>query len=66
MITGFNTIPRLYSINEIAELLGVSKTTIYRLVETRKITFYKIKGCVRFSEHDVYKYLNENCIRPVG
>ncbi|NCN25460.1 hypothetical protein COT94_02120 [Candidatus Falkowbacteria bacterium CG10_big_fil_rev_8_21_14_0_10_37_14] len=55
-----NTILQLYSIDQVASLYGVSKITIYRLVETRKITFYKIKGCIRFSEQDIALYLKQN------
>ena len=66
-MTGFNTtIPKLYTIEQIANILGVSKITIYRLVESRKIPFYKIKGCIRFAKHDVLDYLTRSRIEPVG
>ena len=65
-MTGFNTISKLYNIDQIAEILNVSKITVYRLVETRMIPFYKIKGCIRFTENDVLEYLDKVRIEPVG
>lgn len=65
MTTDFNTIIRLYTTDELAELLNVSKPTVYRLIETRNIAFYRIKGCIRFTEKDVMKYLEKNRIESV-
>lgn len=65
MLTGSNTNLKLYKINEVCELFGVSKATIYRLVESRKISFYKIKGNIRFSESDIQVYLQDSRIEPV-
>lgn len=66
MTTEFNTIQKLYNTDEIADILSVSKITIYRLVESKKIPFYKIKGCIRFTENDILKYLDKQRIEPVG
>jgi len=65
MTTDLNTIFKLYNIDEIAEVMNISKTTLYRLVQTRKIPFYKIKGCVRFSKTDILEYLENHRIKPV-
>lgn len=64
MTAGFNTIVKLYTIDQVAEILSISKITMYRLVEARKIPFYKIKGCIRFAENDLANYLNQNRIGP--
>ena len=64
-MTGVNTIVKLYTINQVAEILAVSKITVYRLVETRKIPFYKIKGCIRFTEKDIFSFLDQSRIEPV-
>ena len=50
---------KMLSGNQVAEMFNVSKATIYRLVETRKIPFYKIGGALRFAEEDITKYLEE-------
>ena len=66
MNSGLNTIAKLYTIDQVAKMLAVSKITVYRLVETRKIPFYKIKGCIRFAEKDIFGYLDQRRIEPVG
>jgi excisionase family DNA binding protein len=65
MDTGSNAFARLYTIDQVAEILAVSKITVYRLVESRKIPFYRIKGCIRFAETDVWEYIRQNRIGPV-
>lgn len=65
MKIGSNTIIKLYTPNELGKLLNISKTTVYRLIDSRKIPFYKIKGSIRFAENDVVKYLEENRIEPI-
>lgn len=63
MITSDNTI-NLYTIDQVAAILSVSKITVYRLVESRIIPYYRIKGCIRFAESDVLEYLKNNRIGP--
>jgi excisionase family DNA binding protein len=65
MKTDSNTILKLYKIDEVARLFGISKTTMYRLVDSRKIPFFKIKGNIRFSEDDLLSYLDVNRIESV-
>lgn len=48
---------KLYNTDQVAELLSVSKVTVYRLIESRKLSCYKIKGSIRVSHEDVIKYL---------
>ncbi len=42
---------------EVAECLRVSKTTIYRLVESRQLPFIRVGGALRFLKSDVLAYL---------
>ena len=55
----------MITLPELAELLSVSPTTIYRMTEGRKIRFYKIKGSIRFRKEDVLAYMNANCYEPI-
>lgn len=54
---------------EVAERLGVSESTVYRLAKTRRIGVYYVMGStMRFSEADVEAYLEsvkQNAIRYV-
>lgn len=47
----------LLTLEDVAKRLRVSKTTAYRLVESRKIAFYRLSGALRFSERDIDEYL---------
>jgi excisionase family DNA binding protein len=49
---------------QLAEFLGLSKTSVYRLISGRKILFYKLGHNIRFKKTDVLEYLDKNCIRP--
>lgn len=60
-----NIISKMITLPELAELLSVSPTTIYRMTEGRKIRFYKIKGSIRFRKEDVLAYMNANCYEPI-
>lgn len=51
---------KLLSIKDLGKIFNISQTTTYRIVEGRKIPFYKINGLLRFSEKDILKYLEEN------
>ena len=54
------TIIQLYNVDQISELLGVSRSTVYRLTESRVLSSYKVRGCVRVSHEDVMNYLEKN------
>ena len=48
------------STQEVADILKVSKSTIYDLIKKGKITSYKIGRKVRFTESDVQKFIAES------
>jgi len=56
---------KLLSIKDLSKLFGISQATAYRIVDGRKIPFYKINGVLRFSEKDIFKYLEENRIEQI-
>ena len=51
---------------ELAKLLNVSKTSVYRMVESRVIPFFKIKGCLRFEKSDIQDYLKSNRVESIN
>lgn len=55
----------MITLPELAELLSVSQTTVYRMTEGREIRYYKIKGSIRFRKEDVLAYMNQNCYEPL-
>lgn len=48
------------TVSEVAKMFNVSKSTVGRLMDTRKIPFFKIGGVIRFSKEDVDQYLEDN------
>lgn len=59
-----NQIPSLMTPKDLASMLKVSGTTIYRIVESRKIPFYKINGGIRFKQTDIEAYMSKNRFEP--
>lgn len=43
--------------DELASLLRMSKPSVYRLIEKRKIPFHKISGSIRFKVSDIDEYI---------
>lgn len=47
----------MYTVKEVANFLKISTVTLYRLTESRKISFRKVGGQLRFTKKDVADYL---------
>lgn len=58
-------ITTLLTPKDLAVILKVSNTTIYRIIESRKISFYKINGSIRFRQTDIETYMNGNRFEPL-
>lgn len=50
---------KLLTVVEIAELLNVTKTTIYNMIYANEIPFIKIGGSYRFNADEVIEYFKE-------
>jgi len=61
-----STTDKLITPNELAEFLQISKSSVYLLVETRKIPFYKIGGSLRFRKSDIDEYLQKSVFQPLN
>ena len=57
---------QLITTDELAKILNVSQTTIYRIIEARKIPFYRVSGSIRFDKKDVANYLNEKRVESIN
>lgn len=64
MQVDLNTIEFL-STEQLALFLGLSKTSVYRLMNQRRIPFYKLGHNIRFKRDDVLEYLERNCIKSI-
>jgi len=54
----------LLTIDEVAGLFRVSKSTVYRMIQSRIIPFYKIGGALRFKEEEMLAYLESQRVKP--
>lgn len=50
---------------ELAVFFNTSLATIYRLIEGRRIPFYKIGRSIRFKMEDIQKYLEDNRVDQI-
>lgn len=53
---------RLLTANEVADLLRVSRMTVYRLIKTGEMPTVRVGRSYRFREEDVHSYLMERYI----
>jgi excisionase family DNA binding protein len=56
---------RLLTVPELADLLSVSSTSVYRLVEHRMIPFYRLPRGLRFKMSDVTEFLSSRRVETV-
>jgi len=59
-----NGLPKLMTVGEVAAYFKVSNNTVYRMVETRIIPFYKISGLIRFFESEIVSFLESQRVKP--
>ena len=46
-----------FGVRQVAELLSVSRLSVYRLVEQGLVPVYRILRCVRFKRSDIVNFL---------
>jgi excisionase family DNA binding protein len=51
---------RALTANELAELLAVSRITIFKQAKAGRIPSFRIGTCVRFDPHSVARWLRKN------
>jgi excisionase family DNA binding protein len=51
---------------QLAELLQLSKASVYRLAEKRQIRTYRLSGSLRFDRHDVETFVENGRVEPRG
>jgi len=50
---------RLLRVNDVARILNISSSSVYRMVEKRLVTFYKLRSGLRFKEKDIEQYVQD-------
>lgn len=49
---------KLYTVKEIAQMIGVDEQTVYRWIKLSKLKAVKIEGNVRVKEEDLDNFIN--------
>ena len=49
----------LLTVEEISQMMKVSRVLVYKLVREKRIPFYHIERCVRFSPGEIQEWLEE-------
>lgn len=60
-----NNIKAVFTPDELADHLAISKATVYRMVSKRKIPFVKVSGMLRFKIKDVEDFFESERIGPI-
>lgn len=50
---------KIYKLQDLEEMLGVSRFTIYKLIKSGELKAYKIGGQWRFNDEDVKAFLEK-------
>lgn len=66
MPTNFSPKTELLTPDELAQLLKISKSSVYRLIEKRVIRFHKVMGSIRFEKGDVLAFLENSRVEIIG
>lgn len=54
------------SVKAVAELLGVHKNTIYRMVDRGEVTAYRIGRVIRIEDTEIEKLKSKNQVERMG
>ncbi len=60
-----NIQPNLLAIDEVAEFLGISKDTIYKMVNQRRIPFVKVGRLLRFERDALDAWIRQHAEMPM-
>jgi len=50
---------RFVTVNEVADLLRVSRMTVYRLIRSKELSAVRVGRGIRVREDEIHRYLNE-------
>jgi len=57
-------IPRLLTAKEVEELMKIEVKTLYSYVRRGLIPYIRIESSIRFSEEQIFEWLEERAFRP--
>ena len=64
MLANFETLPEILTAEELEKFLRIDRKTIYSYVQRGLIPHMRIESNVRFSKHQVQRWLEERSFQP--
>ena len=59
-------LPRLLTIKEAAEVLNVSVRTVHTILAKKQLTYFKVRGQLRFDAKHLNEYLERRMVKAVA
>lgn len=50
---------KIYTLDEVCEILSIGKTTLYKLINTKVLKAVKIADCTRVAQDDLEEYISK-------
>jgi excisionase family DNA binding protein len=57
------SLPRLLNVKEVAHVLHISVRTVHRLVANRHLTYFRVRGQLRFDPAHVSDFLSKRMVK---
>ena len=62
-MNGFDALPELMTMDQLAERLGVTRRHVRRLVDERRVPVLRVGRFIRFDPVEIADWLNRNRVR---
>jgi excisionase family DNA binding protein len=56
-------LPKLLNIKEVAHFLNVSVRTVHTIIKTKQLTYFRVRGQLRFDPIHIDQYLQKRMVR---
>lgn len=56
---------KIIDAKKVSEILGISRSTVYKMVERKLIDYIEYPNAIRFLESDILEYLKQHKIKAV-
>jgi excisionase family DNA binding protein len=64
MLASFEVLPDMLTAKDLEAVLQIDRKTIYAYVQRGRIPYVRIESNVRFSKHQVMRWLEERSFQP--
>ena len=59
--TTFEALPDILNVQQVREVLGIGRKGVYNLLDSRKITHFKIGNAYKIPKSALIDYINQSC-----